>query len=51
MGERMKTKNEILREEICKLLEIQSRQGTAYMFRAQEIVELITKLMEVEDEK
>lgn len=47
----MKTKNEILTEEICKLLEIQSRQGTAYMFKAQEIVELITKLIEVLDEK
>lgn len=47
----MKTKNEILREEICKLLEIQSKQGTAYMFKAQEIVELVTKLIEVSDEK
>lgn len=40
-----------MQESICKLLEEQSRQGTAFMFKAQQILELIEKVGMLIDER
>lgn len=39
-----------MQESICKLLEKQSHQGTAFMFKAQQILELIEKAGMLVDE-